>query len=149
MDTTTIFLFFVFACLGAAIGALLQRAQDKRRAAPPPPASPSPNKLAKEGDIQVFSAWRTSSDKVWLEMDGQRLENKEALQADQRQRLIGIVLDLRPWLEGARSSSPAVPAPATASQKPQPSPVAPADRPKGKAGEVAKPVRQVLPSKPE
>ena len=137
MDTTTVFLYFVFACLGAVVGALVQRAQNRRTTPPPPPST---DKLAGEGDVQVFSAWRTGSNKVWLEMDGLRLENKDALQAEQRQRLISVVLDLRPWLEAARPSSPAgAPDPVTSQQTIQPSTVVSPDKPKGKGVEGVKP----------
>jgi hypothetical protein len=142
MDTTTIFLFIIFACLGAAVGALIQRAQN-RRSVPPPiqdslPGSPAENKLASEGDVEILRAWRTLSGKVWLEMDGARLNEKGALQADQRRRLVSMVVDLRPWFE----NTPAV----AAASIDQPSPVVsvvPAVPPlkKGKAGgEQAKPV---------
>lgn len=107
MDTTTIFLFFIFACLGVAVGVFTQRAQNRRAAPPPPPPTPpSTHELAGDGDVQVFSVWQTNNNKVWLEMDGLRLEDKEALQAKQRQRLIDAVVSLRPWLETARPSSP-------------------------------------------
>ncbi|HEX7542419.1 MAG TPA: hypothetical protein VF352_09840 [Anaerolineales bacterium] len=121
MNTTTIFLFFVFAFLGAAVGALIQRSQDAqhtvpcenrdyhgrtpyRRLAPPPsqvstPVSPAENKLASDGDVEILRAWRTLSGKVWLEMDGTRLNGKESLQPDQRRRLVSMLLDMRPWLE--------------------------------------------------
>jgi hypothetical protein len=137
MDTTTVFLYFVFACLGAVVGALVQRAQNRRTTPPPPPST---DKLAGEGDVQVFSAWRTRSNKVWLEMDGLRLENKDALQAEQRQHLISVVLGLRPWLEAARPSSPAgAPDPVTSQQTIQPSTVVSPDKPKGKGVEGVKP----------
>jgi formamidopyrimidine-DNA glycosylase len=71
---------------------------------------------------------------------GLRLEDKDALQAEQRQRLITVVLDLRPWLEAARPSSPAAAAdPVTSQQMIQPSTVVSPDKPKGKVVEGVKP----------
>jgi hypothetical protein len=108
-DTTTLFFFFVFACLGAAVGALIQRAQNRRSAPPPPQASttepPAENKLASEGDVEILSAWRTLSGRVWLEMDGARLNGKESLKPDQRRRLVSTLLDLRPWLENTPAAA--------------------------------------------
>ena len=102
-DYLTIFLFFVFACLGAAAGALIQRAQNQRLTPPPPQPStsefPAENKLSSEGDVEILRAWRTLSGRIWLEMDRARLDGKESLQPDQRRRLVGMLLDLRPWLE--------------------------------------------------
>ena len=118
MNTTPYFLYFIFLCLGASIGALVQRAQNRRHASPPaqpaapaketaPEAAPA-NKLAVEGDVEILRAWRASSGKIWLEMDARRLEVKEDLQPDQRRRLVSTLVDLRPWLENA----PVVPTPA-------------------------------------
>jgi hypothetical protein len=142
MDITTIFLFFTFACLGASIGALIQRAQDRRTPPPmPPPTPPSTHKLAGEGDVQVFSAWRTRNNKVWLEMDGLRLEDKEALQAKQRQRLIDMVVSLRTWLETARPSSPTTaPISVTPQQTIQPSTIVTPHKTIARVDKGAKPI---------
>jgi len=103
MDITTISLIFIFACLGAAAGALIQRAQNRRLAPPPSQASTSEsaagNKLASEGDVEILRAWRTLSGKIWLEMDGGRLNGKESLQPEQRRRLVSMLVDVRPWLD--------------------------------------------------
>ena len=103
MDITTISLIFIFACLGAAAGALIQRAQNRRPAPPPSQASTSEsaagNKLASEGDVEILRAWRTLSGKIWLEMDGGRLNGKESLQPEQRRRLVSMLVDVRPWLD--------------------------------------------------
>jgi hypothetical protein len=100
----TFFLFLVIFCIGAAIGGLIERALKGRSIPPQPPSNK--NTLAGEDDVEVFSAWRTRSNKVWLSMDGTRLNDKAALQPGQYQRLLNLVLDLRPWLESGRPATP-------------------------------------------
>jgi hypothetical protein len=105
-----IFLVFIVFCIGASVGSLVESAL-KRRSSPHPPQIstksqvPAKNDLAGEGDVEIFGAWRKSNNNIWLEMDGKRLDNKEALLPAQRQRLLNLVLDLRPWLEMTRSAA--------------------------------------------
>jgi hypothetical protein len=107
--TTTYFIFLAIFCVGAAIGALIERTLKRRSTPPPPPAGlPSNiNTLAEAEDVEVLRAWRTRSNKIWLEMDSKRLNDKAALQPGQYQRLLNLVIDLRPWLETARPAAPA------------------------------------------
>jgi hypothetical protein len=126
MNTTaTIFLYLLLFLIGVAIGGIIEHAL-KKRSTPRPALPDTTTKLAGDGDVEVFGAWRTSENKVWLDMDGKRVDNKEALQPEQSQRLLNLVLDLRPWLETARA---AVPVPEAAPQqvrqvKPEPGIVA-------------------------
>ena len=103
--TPVIFLTIIVFCVGIAIGSIIE-SFIKRRSPTPPPSPPETNKLAREGDIEVLSAWRSADNRVWLDMDGKRLDNKEALQPGQHQRLLNLVLELRPWLEPARIPAP-------------------------------------------
>jgi hypothetical protein len=117
--TTLIFLFIVCLCGGIVIGAMFGRAKkappqeqpapEEKEEKEPAPVQKSP---AVDGDIEILRAWQNRSGKTWLEMDGQRLENKEAMQAEQKKKLLGLVLDLRPWLDAPPASASApIPAP--------------------------------------
>jgi len=120
-----IFWLFTLMCLGAFIGGLIERRLN-RHSNPKLPPPPADNKLAREGDLEILRAWRTQAGKVWLEMDGIRLEDIATLQTDQRRRLLNLVIDLRPWLE---TTSVAGPRPEV-----QTPPVAPPAQPEKKKG---------------
>jgi hypothetical protein len=100
MNGVILFWLFTFLCLGAVIGGMIERWLN-RRSKGSARSSTSNNMLAKEGDLEVLRAWRSQAGKIWLEMDGKRLEDKSVLQADQQRRLLNLVLDLRPWLGAA------------------------------------------------
>jgi len=144
-----IFLFVVIFCIGAAVGGLIERALKKGRSSvdplpipPPAPLAPPPapvaekDTLAEEGDAEVLSAWRTSSNQVWLGMDGIRMNDKTALKPEQQQRLLALVLDLRPWLETTRPVAP----------KPEPAqpPLRPATTAPAVVAQAPAPVQQTL-----
>ena len=108
ITSATLFLFLVIFCIGAAIGGLIERALKKRSTQPPPLPTATNNTLAEADDVEVLSAWRTRNNKVWLGMDGMRVNDKTALQPTQYQRLLNLVLDLRPWLETGKPVAPIV-----------------------------------------
>jgi len=119
------FIYLLCVCIGIAIGAFANSRRKsqgttleaRQPAEPQPPVEtqarievqPPAGKdtsLAKEGETRLLSAWRTIDGRLWLEMDEQRLETKEALQSGQRQRLVNIMLDLRPWLSTETEAAP-------------------------------------------
>jgi hypothetical protein len=110
-----IFPYLIIFLLGVSIGGVIEFAL-KGRSNPRQPLPPSKKKLTEDGDVEVFEAWRTGSNSIYLSMDGKRLDNKEALLPEQHQRLLNLVLDLRPWLETGRTAAMrpgAVPQPST------------------------------------
>ena len=128
--TTTIFLFIVCLCGGIIIGSMFWR----MKKAPPdqPEEAPKPDSaaksLARPGETEILHAWQDEQGKIWLEMDGQRLENKEAMEAGQKAKLLEMVLELRPWLEAAPTPAPrpqVQEAPRPTESPPRPSPAAP------------------------
>jgi hypothetical protein len=142
--TTTIFLFIVCLCGGIVIGAMFGRMKKASPDAPPeelteestdePPETPvdkkqeideapvaTPKSLARVGETEILRAWRDEADKIWVEMDEQRLETIDELTTEQKKRLLKLVLDLRPWLETIPTPTPQV--------QDVPPPVAPIQRP--------------------
>jgi len=119
LDSTTLFIFFVIACLGVALGALIQRIVSRRTAPPPTPpqepilpppakANQGEEKLASEGDTEIFRVWQKRSGGIWLEMNGTRLNKRESLATEQRNRLVNTLIELRPWLDIAPVASASI-----------------------------------------
>jgi hypothetical protein len=105
--TTTIFLFIICLCGGIVIGAIFSRAKkappeasddEKEEIKEPTPIAKS---LARAGETEILRAWRDEQEKIWLEMDDQRLENKDAMQTGQKEKLLKLILELRSWVEVA------------------------------------------------
>lgn len=129
----TIVLCVVTFLVGMAAGSFVEQIMKKNK--PAPPTSPPPeDQIAGEGDTRVFTAWRTSENQAWLEMDGTPLREKGDFQPEQRQRLLDYIIALRPWLETNRPSvpepvSPPPPPAAPEPVSPVPPPAAPASAP--------------------
>jgi hypothetical protein len=123
MNTTTYFLYFVFACLGFAAGAIITGSRRRTPSSSAGEPTPPP-----EGSIEVLRVWRSADGSLQVGMDGQPLNAPTALQPDQRRRLIKTVIDLRPWLEAPTEAKTSAPAPAQAAPA-QPVPAAPVEAP--------------------
>ncbi len=103
----TIGLLLSVLIIGYLIG-LLEASLKRSKKEKPPAGLPKSEPISSSGgEIEVLRAWRSSAGKVRLEMDGQRIDDKERLQTEQRRRLVNILLDLRPWLEFNLDSPPA------------------------------------------
>jgi hypothetical protein len=118
----TITLCIVVFLIGMAAGSFVEFVTKKKTPAPPD-STPSEDQLANEGDLHVFTAWRTSKNRVWLEMDGARLQDKEDFLPEQRQRLLDYIIALRPWLETSHSQT--LKSSSTVSHTEKPAPVSP------------------------
>jgi hypothetical protein len=132
--TSTLFLFVICVCVGIVLGSLFgSRKAPKASATPATKADAEKGNLSRDGEVEILRAWRTASGQVWLDIDGTRLDKKEALQPEQRRRLLNLVVDLRPWLDTPVTQAAQVPAPVApvASPRPEvqpgpmPAPVAP------------------------
>jgi hypothetical protein len=83
------------------------------------------------GETAVLLASVDQAQKWHLELDGVRLEEVSGMSVEQRQRLISVIVQIRPWIDGkpAAPAPIAAPAPApvvapTPVQTPPPAPVA-------------------------
>jgi hypothetical protein len=110
MSISAILPLIMVGLLGVAVGSMLERSLNRRKKPPQQASTPVlsvDEKLASEGDVEILRAWRTLSGRIWLEMDGTRLNGKESLQPNQRRRLVSMLVDLRPWLENTPAAKSA------------------------------------------
>ncbi len=70
--------------------------------------------------MEELRLWRTQSGRMLMDLDGNRHPDGESLRADQRRRLVSLLVELRPWLEG---SGPAPAAAPSRKAEPPPAPV--------------------------
>ncbi len=127
MDFMIIFWHLIFAVVGFLVGILVGQ-RIKFRGKAPAPAEPVAVKPAEE-EPSLLKAGRSPKGRLWLEVGGRRLTDKADLDASQRQGLLNLMLELRPWLEVEKVATPVIPLPppnpAAATSAPV-APVAPA-----------------------
>ena len=79
---------------------------------------------AKEFEPEVLTVFERMSGALKIRLDGEMIEYKSDITSEQRERLLALVVSLRPWLEGAKAVKPASPPPAEVkiSAPPKPAP---------------------------
>ena len=98
----------------------------KKREKTPPPVAENQKEQNVAGEHTVLKVTVDPALKWHVELDGSRLEDPAALIPEQRQRMVNVVVQMRPWIDGkpAPAAVPApVPAPIPASPAPAPRPV--------------------------
>lgn len=90
-------------------------------------------KLAEKNQLRL---WMDDTRKIRLELDGVLVDTQN-LTPEQRQRLIALLTQMRPWLEGRPVASPSA-------MSPRPSPTPPPTPPMA-VSEAPAPVKEVLP----
>lgn len=56
-------------------------------------------------EAEIVHAYRTGEGKLFLEIDGERLEEGEIMTPEQRRRLVNFLIQFRPWLETPPTSA--------------------------------------------
>ncbi len=67
-----------------------------------------------EADIlepEVLTIFKRVSGALKLRLEGQMIEYKSDITAEQREHLLNLIISLRPWLDGAKPASPPSPPP--------------------------------------
>jgi hypothetical protein len=82
------------------------------------PAEETPKDQNVIGEHTVLKVTVDPAIKWHLELDGARLEDPNAINPEQRQRLVNVIVQMRPWIDGKQASAavPPTPAPVSAVQ---------------------------------
>jgi cell division protein FtsN len=83
------------------------------------PVEETPKDPNAPGEHTVLKVTVDTAIKWHLELDGSRLEDPGAITPEQRQRLVNVVVQMRPWIDG-KTAQGAVPAPASQPASEQP-----------------------------
>lgn len=114
---TVIILIGVGAVAGYVLGLIDSRATAAVKKIlskdPAPEAEKQPQEQNLPGEHTALKATVDAAFKWHLELDGTRIADQTAISPEQRQRLVNVIVQLRPWIDGK-------PAPATPVAVPQP-----------------------------
>jgi hypothetical protein len=111
-----IILIIVAAAAGYFIGIFdsrLTMAAQKKLEETSKPAEETPKEQNIAGEHTVLKVTVDPAIKWHLELDGARLEDPNTMNAEQRQRMVNVVVQMRPWIDGkpAPVAVPATPKP--------------------------------------
>jgi hypothetical protein len=120
-----VILIIVAAVAGYFIGIFdsrLTQAAQKKLEEHSKAAEETPKDQEVAGEHTVLKVTVDPAIKWHLELDGARLEDPNAINAEQRQRLVNVIVQMRPWIDGkpapAAVFTPAQPAPESSYPKP-------------------------------
>ena len=131
---------YLFGLFDKRFTAFVRRKPESVEAPKPAAVEPAaPVEVSLPGEHTVLKVTVDPELKWHLELDGMRLDKPEEMSADQRQRAVNVVMQMRPWLDG--KTAPAAAAAAAA----QPAAAAPiAQQAKAEAAQI-KPSAPVMP----
>jgi hypothetical protein len=124
-----VILIIVAAIAGYVLGIVdsrLTQAAQKKLAEASKPAEETPKDENIAGEHTVLKVTVDPAIKWHLELDGSRLEDPNVMNPEQRQRLVNVVVQMRPWIDGKLAPA-MVPAPEPVSSRsaPEPPPLKP------------------------
>ena len=124
-----VILIIVAAIAGYFIGIFdnrLTQAAQKKLEEHSKPAEEKPKDENVAGEHTVLKVTVDPAIKWHLELDGSRIEDPNAMNPEQRQRLVNVVVQMRPWIDGklAPAMVPAV-EPVSSQSAPEPLPLKP------------------------
>jgi hypothetical protein len=110
---------YVIGIVDSRITSSLRKKTEEK---PGPAEEASPPLPKRPGEHTVLSVSMDDAMKWHLELDGSEIAIPESISQDQRQRIINVIVQMRPWLDGKPTPPPVAP-PVTPAVTHQPVPV--------------------------
>ena len=114
-NSTTVIVLIIVLFAGYGIGLLenylkyserLKQAEQEKRAFQ---AASEPKTAIPQSEPSILRLWTDPAQTLKLELDGKQIDSPQSVSPEERRRLIGLLGQIRPWLEGGSAASPAKP----------------------------------------